>query len=87
MLGQSFYYLFILIFFIFYFLLFRAITVVYGGSQTRGRIGAVATGLRHSHRMRDPSHVCDLHHSSWQCWILNALSKARDQAHILMDTN
>ena len=26
----------------------------------------------------DPSRVCDLHHSSWQCWILNPVSKARD---------
>ena len=25
-----------------------------------------------------PSHVCDLHHSSQQCWILNPLSEARD---------
>ena len=31
----------------------------------------------------DPSFVCDLHHSSWQHWILNPLSKARDQTHIL----
>ena len=36
---------------------------------------------------RDLSHVCDLHHSSQQHWILNALSKARDQTHILMDTS
>ena len=36
--------------------------------------------------MPDPSHVCDLHHSSWQCWILNPPSEARDQTHILMDT-
>ena len=28
---------------------------------------------------RDPNLVCDLHHSSWQCRILNALRKARDQ--------
>ena len=34
----------------------------------------------------DPSCICDLHHSSWQCQILNPLSEARDQAHILMDT-
>ena len=27
---------------------------------------------------QDPSHVCDLHHSSWQCWIPDPLSKARD---------
>ena len=25
--------------------------------------------------MQYPSHVCDLHHSSWQRWILNLLSK------------
>jgi len=30
------------------------------------------------------SHVCDLHHSSWQRWILNPLSEARDQTHNLM---
>ena len=35
----------------------------------------------------DPSHVCDLHHSSQQRWILNPLSKARDQTCILMDTS
>ena len=33
----------------------------------------------------DLSCICDLHHSSWQCWILNPLSKARDQTLILMD--
>ena len=27
----------------------------------------------------DPSHVCDLHHSSWQRQILNPLSQTRDQ--------
>ena len=35
---------------------------------------------------QDPTHICDLHHSLWQCQILNPLSKARDQTHILMDT-
>ena len=29
--------------------------------------------------MRDLSCICDLHHSSWQCWIHNPLSEARDQ--------
>ena len=37
--------------------------------------------------MPDPSRICDLHHSSQQCWILNPLSKARDQTCILMDTS
>ena len=35
----------------------------------------------------DPSWVCNLHHSSWQCWILNPLSKARDRTYILIDTS
>ena len=33
----------------------------------------------------DPGHVCDLHHSLWQCRIFNPLSKARNQTHILVD--
>ena len=32
----------------------------------------------------DPSHICDLHRSSQQRWILNPLSEARDQTRILM---
>ena len=32
----------------------------------------------------DPSHVCDLHHSSRQRQVLNPLSKARDRTHNLM---
>ena len=36
---------------------------------------------------QDPSHICDLHHGSWQHWTLNPLIKARGQIHILMDTN
>ena len=34
--------------------------------------------------MRDPSPICDLHHSSRQCQILNLLSEARDQTFNLM---
>ena len=41
---------------------------------------ATATGTQ------DPSHVCDLHHSSWQCQILNPLSEAGDRTRILTDT-
>ena len=29
----------------------------------------------------DPSHVCNLHHSSQQHWILNPLKGARDQTY------
>ena len=35
----------------------------------------------------DPSCICNLQHRSWQCWILNPLSKARDQTGIPMDTS
>ena len=35
----------------------------------------------------DPSCICDQHHSSWQCWILNPLSEARDGTCILMDAS
>ena len=35
--------------FIFYFLLYRAASTAYGGSQARGLIGAIAASLRHSH--------------------------------------
>ena len=37
--------------------------------------------------MLDPSHICKLHHSSWQCQILNPPSQARDWTCILMDVN
>ena len=32
----------------------------------------------------DPSCIYDLHHSSWQLWILNPLIEARDPTHNLM---
>ena len=37
--------------------------------------------------MRDPSCISDLHHSSWQCRILNPLSEARDGTCIPMDSS
>ena len=57
---------------LFFFLLFKAAPEAYGSSWTRGQIGAAASGL------------C---HSSWQCWILNQLSRARDWTWILMNTS
>ena len=35
---------------------------------------------------QNPGRICDLHHSSQQCWILNPLSEARDRTRNLMDT-
>ena len=37
--------------------------------------------------MRNPSHICDLHHSSWQCWIPHPLGEARNWTCILKDTS
>ena len=37
--------------------------------------------------MQDLSCICDLHHSSRLCWILNPLSEARGLARILMGTS
>ena len=51
------FYLFVL----FCFCLFRAAPMAYGSSQARGRIGAVAARLRHSHNNTGSSCVCDLH--------------------------
>lgn len=34
----------------------------------------------------DLSHICDLRHSMWQCWIFNVLSEARNQTHIVTNT-
>ena len=36
---------------------------------------------------RDPNLVFNLHHSSWQCWILNPRGKARDRTCVLMDAS
>ena len=35
----------------------------------------------------DESGICDLHYNLQQCWILNLLSGARDQTHILVDAS
>ena len=48
---------------------FRATPMAYGGSQARGRTGAVAAGICHSSQQRQ---------------ILNPLSKVRDQTCNLM---
>ena len=69
------FYLFI---YLFVFLPFLGpLPVAQGGSQARGRIRAVAAGLCESHS--NAGSVCNLHHSSRQCRILNPLSKARDR--------
>ena len=45
--------------------LFWTTPAAYGGSQARGQIRAVAAIAT-----QDPSHLCNLHHSSRQRWVL-----------------
>ena len=63
--------------------------VAYGSSQARGQIGAAAAAhiTATATAMPDLSCICNLHHSSWQHRVLNPLSEARDQTHVLMDTS
>ena len=63
--------------YLFIYFLFRPAPAAYGNSQARGPIGAAAASQARATAKWDLSRVCDLHHSSWQRWILNPLSKAR----------
>ena len=51
------------------------------GAELELQLQAFATATA----MPDLSHICDLHQSLQQHWILNPLSEARDQTCILMD--
>ena len=66
--------------FLLVFYLFRAAPTAYVGSQARGLIEATAAGLLPIATAKpDLSCICDLHHRSQQCRILNPLSEARGQ--------
>ena len=74
-------------FFFFFFLVFlrpypRHMEVPRLGIKSELQLPGYATATA----MWDLSCVCDLHHSSRQCRILNPLSKARDWTPILMGT-
>ena len=60
--------------------LFSAAPAVHGGSQARGGMGIAVASLHLSHgNTRSPSCLCDLHHNSRQCRLLNPLSETRDR--------
>ena len=75
--------------FLFCFILFafQATATVYGSSQARGWIEALATDLCHSHSNTESKCICDyttVHHNTrW----FNPLSKARDWTCVLMGTS
>ena len=78
---------FILFFFFFVFFVFQGpylwhMEIPRPGGKLDLQMLAYATAIA----MLVPSRVSDLHHSSWQRWIVNPLSKARDQTRVLMDT-
>ena len=58
-----------------------------GSSLARGRIELQLPTYTTAIATQDLSHICDLHHSSWQHQILNPLNEARDWTCILMDTS
>ena len=77
-------FIFIFLFFIFSFLGLHLKHMVLGlGVESEAQLLPYTTATA----TKDPSHICDLHHSSWQCQILNPLSEARDRTCILMGTN
>jgi len=59
----------------------------YENSLARDPIGAVTPAYSTATATPDLSCVCNLHHSSQQCQILNLLSKTRDWTCILMDAS
>ena len=61
--------------------------MAYGRSQARGRNGAAAASLGHSHSNARSEPCLLFHDSSWQRWMLNPLSEARDQTCSLTDTS
>ena len=65
--------------FFFFFLLFRD-TLVALGVELELQLSAYTTATA----MQDSSHICNLHHSSQQCQILNPLIEARDRTLNLM---
>ena len=75
------------LFFFFFFFLFRAAPAGHGSSWLGVKSELQQPAYSTATAMPEPSRVCDLHHSSWQCQSLNPLSKARDWTHVLMDTS
>ena len=68
--------------------LFRAAPGAYGSFQAKGSNQSYSCWpIPQPQKMPNLSCVCNLHHSSQQCRILNSLSKARDLTHIFMDTS
>ena len=55
-----------------------AVPAAYRSSQIRVESELQLSAYTTATATQDPSHVCKLHHSTWQCWNLNPMSEARD---------
>ena len=73
-------------FFFLFFGLFRAAPMVCGSSRP-GVESEPQPATAAAAAAQDLSLICDLHHSSRQCQILNPLSEARDWILVFMDTS
>ena len=82
MISQVVLLLLLLLFFVFVFS--RAVPAAYGVPRLGVELELQLPACPRATAARDLSHVCDLHHNSQQCQILNPLSKARDGTHNLM---
>ena len=67
-----------------FFAFFRAAPAAYRDSRLGVQSEVQLLPYTTTTAMQDPNHVCDLHHSSRQCQILNPLSEARDRTRNLM---
>ena len=79
--------IFFIFLFFYFFCLYRAAPAAHGSSQAELYWNWSCRPYSTATAMPDPSHLFNLHHIARQGWILNPLSEARDQTHILMDTH
>ena len=70
-------------FFFFFFTYLQHMEVL----RLRGELEVQPLAYTTATAMPDLSHIQDLCHNLWQCQIVNPLSEARHQTHILMDTS
>ena len=63
-----------------------AAPAAFGSSRARSQTGDAAVAYATATATPDLSHICNLHHSLRQCWLLNPLKEARDQTRSLTDT-
>ena len=61
--------------------------MAYGTSLARDELQLQMLAYVTATATPDPSHICNLHCSLGQCWILNPLQEARDGTYIFTDTS